>query len=190
MAGLVIGSSCNGAAQVSNNAIPAVVVSPAIETKPQDVSVCDLKDDPAKNNHVLVKLSGYFSRGFEDSNLYDPSCKSEQWIWVEIGGRRSVGVMYCCGVAPKDTRDEDLQVEGLKLPFVEDDKFKAFDKLFDKKGTGRAKATVIGTYFSGEKTQWSKTAPVYYGGYGHMGMASLFVVQQVLSSERSKIENK
>ena len=73
-------------------------------TKPQDTNVCDLKNDPAKYNHAVVKVSGYFSRGFENSSLYDPSCNSNQSIWVELGGRRSVNVIYCCGVAAKSTR--------------------------------------------------------------------------------------
>ena len=93
------------------------------ETKAQEVSVCDLKNDPAKYNHSMVKVSGYFSRGFEDSTLYDPRCKSRQWIWVELGGKRSVDVMYCCGFTPSSTREEELEVEGIKLPLTEDANF-------------------------------------------------------------------
>src|SRR5215216_3694831 len=65
----------------------------AAETKALEVSVCDLKNDPAKYNHSSVKISGYFSRGFENSSLYDPGCKSDQSIWVELGGRKSVDVI-------------------------------------------------------------------------------------------------
>jgi len=157
------------------------------ETKAQEVSVCDLKNDPAKYNHSLIKLTGYFSRGFEDSSLYDLSCKSEQWIWVELGGKKSVNVMYCCGVSPKPTRDRELEVEGIKLPLTEDAAFNRYNKsLAEGKNV---KATVIGTFFSGEKIQDSKDAPAFYGGYGHMGMNSLFVVQQVLSSEVIKAKD-
>jgi len=159
-----------------------------IETKAREVSVCDLKNDPAKYNRSAVKVTGYFSRGFEDSTLYDTSCKSDQWIWVELGGKRSVNVMYCCGFTPKSTREEELVVEKLKLPLTEDRNFTEYDKFL---AAGKnVKATVIGTFFSGEKTQWSENAPVYYGGYGHMGIGSLFVVQEVHSVETTKIENR
>jgi hypothetical protein len=180
---VIAASGCRLDAQVRQIEAPSVA-----ETTAQEVSVCDLKKDPAKYNHALVKVTGHFSRGFEDSTLYDPTCKARQWIWVELGGKRSIGVMYCCGFTPKRTREQELEVEGIKLPLTEDATFK---KYYDWLATGkRVKATVIGSFFSGEKTQYSKDAPVFYGGYGHMGIGSLFVVQQVLSSEITKTENK
>jgi hypothetical protein len=169
--------------QVLNVEVPV-----AAEAKAEDVSVCDLKNDPARYNHASVKVSGYFSRGFEDSTLYDPGCKSDQWIWVELGGKRSIDVMYCCGSTPKPTRDEELEVEGIKLPLTEDANFEKYNKfLADGKNV---KATVIGTYFSGERIQYSKELPVFYGGYGHMGIGSLFVVQQVRSVELTKTKDR
>ena len=169
--------------------LPEVEAPSAAETIAQEVSVCDLKKDPAKYNHSMVKVRGYFSRGFEDSTLYDPGCKkSRQWIWVELGGKRSVSVMYCCGFTPKPTREEELEVEGIKLPLTEDANFAKYDKfLADGKNV---KATVIGTFFSGEKIQYSEETPVFYGGYGHMGIGSLFIVQQVISAEVTKAENR
>jgi hypothetical protein len=156
---------------------------------PLNISVCDLKNDPAKYNHSTVMLTGYFSRGFEDSSLYDPSCsKSQQWIWVELAGMRSINVMYCCGFTPKPYREHELEVEGVKLPLTEDAEF---NKYNDRLAAGKkVRATVVGTFFSGKKEQYSKDAPAIYDGYGHMGIGSLFVVQQVLSSETTKIENK
>jgi len=158
------------------------------ETTAQDVTVCDLKSDPAKYNHSLVKLTGYFSRGFEDSTLYDPSCKLDQWIWVELGGKRSVGVMYCCNVPATRVREQELEVEGVKLPLTEDVTFNKYDNWLAK--GKKVRATVIGTFFSGKKIQYSKDSPAFYGGYGHMGIGSLFIVQQVVSSEVTKTENK
>jgi len=164
------------------------IKAPSIaETVAEEVSVCDLKDAPAKYNHSVVKVSGYFSRGFEDSSLYDPRCKSRQWIWVELGGKKSVGVMYCCGFSPKRTREDELEVEGIKLSLTEDANFTKYDNfLADRKNV---KATVIGTFFSGKKTQYTKDGPAVYEGYGHMGIGSLFIVQQVLSVEVTKTEN-
>jgi hypothetical protein len=171
-----------------NTQMPQIDAPPVLETKAKDVSVCDLKNEPAKYNHSVVKVSGYFSRGFEDSTLYDPTCKSRQSIWVELGGKRSIGVMYCCGFTPRRTREEELKVEGIKLPLTEDANFAKYDKLLaDGK---RVKANVIGTFFSGGKIQYSENTPVFYAGYGHMGIGSLFVVQQVLSVEVTKTEDR
>lgn len=174
--------SCGVDSQIPQVDAPSVAETPAVaEMEAVDVTVCDLKNDPAKHNKKLIKVSGYFARGFEVSALYDPSCKSEQVIWVELGGERSVGVMYCCGVEPKRTREADLEVEGIKIPLTEDSIFRKYDDLLAK--GKNVKATVVGTFFSGKKMQLSETGPAFYGGYGHMGIGSLFVVQQVLSAE-------
>ncbi len=133
---MMLVGSCDGNAQVSNVAVPPVVAPSEVETKAQDVSVCDLKNDPAKYNHAVVVL----------------------------------------------------EVEGLKLPLIDDEKFKAYDKLFGG-GKNKVKATVVGTFFSGKKQQRGEGKPVFYGGYGHMGIGSIFIVQQVLSSEKSDVKN-
>lgn len=185
---LIATSGCANDAQLAEANVAPVEAPSEIETKSQDVTVCDLKSEPARFNHLVVKVSGYFSRGFEDSTLYDPACKSNQWIWVDMGGKRSIGVMYCCGFTPKREREEELKVEGIRLPIIEDTNFNKYDTLLAE--GKQVKATVIGTFFSGEKTQYSDDAPVFYGGYGHMGIGSLFIVQQVLSVEVTKVENK
>ncbi|MFZ1702416.1 MAG: hypothetical protein WBO10_16690 [Pyrinomonadaceae bacterium] len=164
--------------------IPEVVPPSTAGTTAQDVTVCDLKEDPPKYNHKVVKVKGYFSRGFEVSALYDPTCESDQVIWVELGGKRSVDVMYCCGVVPKAERDEELEVEGIELPLTEDDKFILYNKLLSE--GENVKATVIGTYFSGERIEWP--GRVGYGGFGHFGIGSLFIVQRVLSTERTSVK--
>jgi len=51
----------------------------SIGSPSKPVTVCELKNDPARYNHSTVILTGYFSRGFEDSTLSDPSCESRQW---------------------------------------------------------------------------------------------------------------
>jgi hypothetical protein len=144
------------------------------------VSVCDLNNDPAKYNHSLVRLNGYFSRGFEDSFLYDPSCKSDQLIWVELGGKRSVGVMICCHFGPSRVRDKELEVEGIQLPLTENATFNRYDNLL---ADGKlVRATVVGTFFSGHKIPRSENEPSTYIGYGHRGGFSMLVVQQVLTA--------
>jgi hypothetical protein len=153
-----------------------------VETKAQEITVCELKKNPAKYNHMRIKVTGYFSRDFEDSSLYDPTCDEKQSIWVELAGKKSVNVVYCCGPIAKSTREKELQIEGISLPLTEDDKFTAYNRLLNKKKDVRA--TVIGTFFSGEKMRINDH--VFYGGFGHFGLCSLFVVQQVLSSELAK----
>ncbi len=96
--------------------------------------------------------------------------------------------MYCCGFTPKRTREKELQIEGMKLPLTEDANFEKYDKLLAE--GKKVKAVVIGTFFSGKKIQYSESTPVFYGGYGHMGIGSLFVVQEVLSVEATKTENR
>ena len=107
----ITASSCTLNAQMPKIDAPSVA-----ETEVRNVSVCDLKNDPAKYNHASVKISGYFSRGFEDSTLYDPVCNSQQWIWVELAGKRSVGVMYCCGFTPKKERRSRVGGRRCKAP--------------------------------------------------------------------------
>ncbi|HUR96483.1 MAG TPA: hypothetical protein VMZ26_00315 [Pyrinomonadaceae bacterium] len=179
-------SSVPGATSVAQ--VPEVEVPTAVESGAVETSVCDLKNDPARYDHSVVMVRGYFSRGFEDSTLYDPACKSRQWIWVELGGKRSIDVMYCCGFTPKPTREEQLEVEGLKLPLTDDANFENYDKFLA--GGSNVKATVIGTFFSGRKTRHAHHGPAYYEGYGHLGIGSLFVVQQVLQVEITKTENR
>lgn len=165
-----------------------VIEAPSVaETVAKEVTVCDLKNDPAKYNRVQVKVTGYYSRGFEESELFDPGCKSRQWIWVDMGGKRSIDVMYCCGFTPSPTREEELEVEGVQLPIVEDASFNKYDELLAK-GTN-VKATVIGTYFSGEEQHYPN-GETAWAGYGHMGIGTLFVVQQVLSVEPTNTKRR
>ena len=69
-------------------------------------------------------------------------------------------------------------MEGFVTTLVENAEFKKFQKLTQRKrGYGRAVVRVIGRYFSGRK----QTLPggTFWMGYGHMGMATLLVVQEV-----------
>lgn len=147
---------------------------------PEKTTICEIRKDPAAFNHKLVEVTGFVSRGFEDSGLFDPTCSSgPPYIWVEIGGKGGTGVMYCCNVPAERSRPEELVVEKVPIPLVNDEKFRQFDDLLQENGNSIVRATLIGRYFSGEK----ETLPngEYWMGYGHMGIGSLFVVQQVVS---------
>ena len=43
-------------------------------TEPEEVSICQLLKDPGKYNQKLVKLTAFFSLGFEDAGAYDLQC--------------------------------------------------------------------------------------------------------------------
>jgi hypothetical protein len=68
-----------------------------------------------------------------------------------------------------------------------DDKiFRSFDTLVHP--NGRAVVTLVGRYFAGER-QENKRGDYFFGNYGHMGMYSLLVIQQVLCT-RPEIGNE
>ena len=146
--------------------------------EPEEPSICQLLADPGKYNQKIVKVTGFFSLGFEESSLYDLQCDSRFSIWYDFGGKNSTGTMYCCGVVPARTRPEQIIVENIPIPLVVDQNFQTFDQLVRQMGIVRA--NVIGRFFSGEKS----TAPngrEWWGGYGHLGCCPLFMIQQVVS---------
>jgi hypothetical protein len=75
-------------------------------------------------------------------------------------------------------RRSSLVVEGIETQLVANTMFERFQKItMLKGGYGHAEATLIGRYFSGTK----QTLPggTFWMGYGHMGMATLLVIEQV-----------
>jgi hypothetical protein len=73
-------------------------------------------------------------------------------------------------------------VQQIKIPLVDDEHFKEFDALLQKRPDSVAKATMIGRFFAAEKTTF-QNGNERWMGFGHRGMFSLFVIQQVLSVE-------
>src|ERR1700681_4643540 len=98
--------------------------SPAFcQEKPDKVSLCQLKSDPAAYNHKLVEVTGLVSHGFEDFTLSDPTCSSWPAVWLEYGGKSKSGTMYCCGVTADRHRLKGLVIEGIAIPLTKDDQF-------------------------------------------------------------------
>lgn len=162
---------------------PQVADSPSMVSNgnegPMRVSVCEIAKDPAAYNQKLIEVTGFVSHGFEDSSLFDPSCSTRFGIWVEIGGRRATGTVYCCDVPAERTRPENLIVETISIPLTEDERFRLFDKLLQREPDSIVHATMVGRYFSGKKQKFP--GGEYWVGYGHFGMSTLFVIQQVTS---------
>ena len=146
--------------------------------EPSKIAVCELLQDPGSYNHKLIEISGTVSRGFEDFTLSDPTCHNRNMIWLELGGMRGSRVMYCCGVSTDPRRANSLKVEGIETTIVEDELLERFEKLtMPRKGSGGARVTLVGRYFSGEEQKLP--GGTLWMGYGHMGMATLLVIQQV-----------
>jgi len=161
-------------------ALSLVVCVPCITRaeEPQRVTVCELLANPAAYNHSLIEISGSVSRGFEDFTLSDKDCHNRNMIWLDLGGTRGSRVMYCCGVTTNPKRPGPLHVDGVETTLVEDKNLATFEKLtMPHRGYGKARVTVIGRYFSGKEQKLP--GGTYWMGYGHMGMATLLVIQQV-----------
>lgn len=142
----------------------------------QKVSACQLADNPAAYNHKLIEVTGFVSHGFEDFGLFDPTCASFPYVWLEYGGKAKSGTMYCCGVTADRSRLRDLVVEGIRVPLVKNKEFEEFDNLIHLSPSSVVHATVVGRFFSGKETKGA-----FGRGYGHMGCCSLLAIQQVIS---------
>jgi hypothetical protein len=142
------------------------------------ISICELLAASTKYNHVIVKLAGNVSHGFEGFVIGDDACPKES-IWLEYGGLKGSGTVFAGGPSPERTRTRKLEIEGIETSLIEDRQFKAFDRQIQKRSI-QVNATLIGRYFAGE----SVAGPFgsFQGGYGHLGMYSLLVIQQVVES--------
>jgi hypothetical protein len=147
------------------------------------VSVCDLEANPAAYDHKLIRITGQVSFGFEHFSLSSKECgKKVPDIWLAYGGTLKDGAIPN-GREPRS--EQPLTVEGITTHLIEDSPFHSFDALIHKPlpngGSNSLKATLVGTYFAG--------TPGTYGikewrGFGMWGMYSLFVIQQVVSTEK------
>jgi hypothetical protein len=148
--------------------------------EPVRVAVCDLRANPAEYNHKLIEVSGFVSHGFEDFGLFDPSCPSWPYVWLEYGGKKKSGTMYCCGVSANRSRPKELAVEGIEVPLTTDEPFEAFDALIHNPSDTVVHTTLVGRFFAGKETRFPN-GKVEWGGYGHMGCCSLLAIQRVIS---------
>jgi hypothetical protein len=165
-------------------ALSTCSVAVGLAEEPLKVSVCELKADPPSYNHKLVEVEGFVSHGFEDFTLFDPACGDSIGIWLEYGGTQKSNTMYCCGPTAGTTRPNELAVEDIPIPLVDDEEFKEFNRQIQPPHSGEsgsvAHAALVGRFFSGRKKQFGKGKP-FWGGYGHMGCCSLLAIQEVKS---------
>ena len=158
-----------------------ICFSPTLRCQePVQVSVCELQGNPANYNHKLIEVTGFVSHGFEDFGLFDPSCPSWPYIWLEYGGTKKSGTMYCCGVSADRSRPKELVVEGIEAPLTADEQFDTFDKLIHNLPDTVLRTTLVGRFFAGKETRFPN-GKAAWRGYGHMGCCSLVAIQRVIS---------
>ncbi len=146
--------------------------------EPEKVGLCELQKDVDAYNHKLIEVTAFVSHGFEDFTLFDPTCNSWPAVWLEYGGKRNSGTMYCCGVTAERSRRKQLVVEEIPVPLLEDESFVKFDQTIRRGSDSIVHAGLVGRFFAGKKMPIGKG---FFRGYGHMGCCSLLAIQQVIS---------
>lgn len=150
--------------------------------QPRNVTYCDLSRDPAAYNHEVVRLTTFVTHGFEDFHLTDPTCATQGFsVWVMYGGKAQSDTAYCCPGESGKARPESLIVEGVQTSLVNDLTFQRFTGLLKKEPDTTVRLTAVGRFFAGEKRTINGSTS--WGGFGHLGCCSLFVIQQVESFE-------
>jgi hypothetical protein len=154
------------------------------EEKAENASLCAVAAYPGDANHRLFRLTAFVSHGFEDFSLWYPGCTDEPrtTIWVAYGGTKDSNTVYCCPGEPGDeSRSKILRIDGIENPLIDNKVFEGFTELIDTERDTTVKATFVGRFFSGKKQTVNGTTS--WGGFGHFGCCSLFVIEQVESFE-------
>jgi hypothetical protein len=158
--------------------IPVLFPTASFCQGPEKVSPCELQKDVDAYNHKLIEVTAFVSHGFEDFTLFDPTCNSWPAVWLEYGGKKNSGTMYCCGVTAERSRPKQLVVEEIPVPLVVDESFVKFDQTIRRRSDSIVHASLLGRFFAGKKMPIGKG---FLRGYGHMGCCSLLAIQQVIS---------
>jgi hypothetical protein len=156
-----------------------------LSSEPFKVAFCEIAKDPATYNHKLIEVTAFVTHGFEDFHLADPSCtklSNHFSVWVMYGGKAPSNTVYCCpGEGGDQTRSKALTVEGMSIPLSDDAAFRDFTGLLKRESDTTVRVTMVGVFFSGEKQ--TINGSTVWGGAGHMGCCSLFVIEQIKTFE-------
>jgi hypothetical protein len=126
------------------------------------VTLCELAAHPADYDGKVIEVTAYASHGFENFTLFDPQCPEASYkVWLEYGGARGSGTIYCCG----DTSDAKPR----NTTIVEDAQLAKFDRILQTEDDTLIHATLRGPFFN--------------GGYGHFGLYPMLVIEQVVDVE-------
>jgi hypothetical protein len=160
-----------------------VFVCPTVcaQELPREISVCELARDPKSFDGKTVQVRGTLSVDFEDFSL-DSNCNEHQGIWLAFGGDVP-------GIVPSTVNDNfrkrgpNLRVKGVSYGIQKDEPFrKLYALIAARKGDTpaySATATLSGVFFAGDKLRLPN-GEVQFGGYGHLGCCSLFVITRVV----------
>ena len=161
------------------------------EESVSDIPLCQLLSDPGAYDHKLMRVTGKVSRGFEDFTLQDQSCPEDKTlttVWLEYGGPEPAAVVYCCEATDGPSRPngkDPLRVDGIETSLLRDAMFKKFERLTTHLKRGETvPVTLMGRYFAGEKVELPD-GRTSWEDFGHLGIASLFVIQQVIDLDQA-----
>ena len=153
------------------------------------VSPCELMQNPSKYANQTVKVRAKVLIGFEVFGLAEQGCGQNLWpVWLAYGGDEPTPI-------PSTANDNErepgsvLKVNGQAITLQHDAALELFKRRLlarrlrlDGRACGgspdfyRVTATITGVFFTRGK----------YGGYGHMGLNHLLVIQQVSDVEAQR----
>ena len=140
----------------------------SLSEKPEAVTFCALRRTPDLWDHKFISVTGCLTHGYEESSIVDPGCgdyHDDSEIWMEYGGQIGSDTMYFGPASPRH-RENDLIVQGVSLPLLNDAQFRKLDGILQSKPHSRGvvvvHATVEGHFFSG--TARKEGINVTFGG--------------------------
>jgi len=155
------------------------------QENPADVHGCDLARNPKAFDRKLIRVRGTLNVFFEDFSLGIGNCDTHQGIWLTFGG----DVPGIVGSLVNDTVRKpgaNIKVNGVSYGMVKDENFRRLYALIaarhGDKPEYKVTATMTGTFFAGEERKLAD-GQEDFGGYGHLGCCSLFVISQVSDVE-------
>ncbi len=155
------------------------------QTKPEEVSFCDLANDPKSFDGKLIRVRGIVSDEFEDFTLSAEDCNAQQGIWLAFGGDVPSNVASTVNDNFRKPGSE-LKVNGVSYGIEKDENFRRFYALMaarhEDKAAYRVTATLTGAFFAGEQNK-APSGEGTFMGYGHLGCCSLFVITKVSEVE-------
>lgn len=166
----------------------------SLPEKPEVVTLCALRKNPEHWDRKFVRVTAYATHGYEESSIVDPACgdyRDGSEIWMEYGGQVGSDTMYFGPVSPRH-RKRDLIVQGMSIPLLNDAQFQKLDGMLQSRphsqGVVVVATTVEGHFFSGTAPKQGGT--VTFGGFGHFGCCSLFVIEKVDSVAELPLDTK
>ena len=167
---------------------------------PREVSLCDLKHNPANYDGQWITVRGRVSMEFEDFSLYDPDCHAPELsgVWLTFGGDQDEITTYCC-VNPTRKKGTDIEAGGHRVPLVRDEALHEILRVLQtqrlRRPDGRecdsdecyyyrpVTAKITGLFLAG------KGDGRFFSGYGHLGCCHLLVISQVadVAAERTPV---